>query len=66
LNEMERRLHHLPNQPVTSAEMGPTLIRIWNNIPQAFFNNLVRSMCRLAKHALMQMVDTHATDFVNV
>jgi hypothetical protein len=63
---MERRLHHLPNQPVTSAEMGPTLIRIWNNIPQAFFNNLVRSMCRLAKHALMQMVDTHATDFVNV
>jgi hypothetical protein len=29
----------LPNQPVTLAEMGPALIRIWNNIPQAFFNN---------------------------
>jgi hypothetical protein len=40
-DEMERRLRHLPNQPVTSAEMSPALIRIWNNIPQAFFNNLV-------------------------
>jgi transposase len=45
-DEMERRLRHLPNQPVTLAEMGPALIRIWNNIPQAFFNNLVRSMHR--------------------
>ena len=42
-DEMER---HLPNQPVTLAEMGPALIRIWNSIPQAFFNNLVRSMRR--------------------
>jgi hypothetical protein len=45
-DEMERWLCHLPNQPVTLAEMGPALIRIWNNIPEAFFNNLVRSMCR--------------------
>jgi hypothetical protein len=45
-DEMERRLRHLPNQPVTLAEMGPALIRIWNNIPQAFFNNLIRSMRR--------------------
>ena len=45
-DEMERRLRHLPNQPVTLAEMGLALIRIWNNIPQAFFNNLVRSICR--------------------
>jgi hypothetical protein len=37
---------HLPNQPVTLAEMGLALIRIWNIIPQAFFNNLVRSMRR--------------------
>jgi transposase len=37
-DEMERRLRHLPNQPVTLAEMDPALIRIWNNIPQAFFN----------------------------
>jgi hypothetical protein len=44
-DEMERRLRHLPNQPVTLAEMGPALIRIWNNIPQSLFNNLVRSMC---------------------
>ena len=43
-DEMERRLHHLSNQPVTLAEMGTALICIWNNIPQAFFNNLVRSM----------------------
>jgi hypothetical protein len=43
---MERRLRHLPNQPVTLAEMGLALIRIWNNIPQAFLNNLVRSMRR--------------------
>ena len=45
-DEMERRLRHLPNQPVTLAEMGPALIRIWNNIPQTFFNNLVRSTSR--------------------
>ena len=45
-DEMERRLRHLPNQPVTLAEMGLALIRIWNNIPQAFFNNLVGSMRR--------------------
>jgi hypothetical protein len=32
-DEMERRLRHLPNQPVTLAEMGLALIRIWNNIP---------------------------------
>jgi transposase len=57
-DEMEQRLRHLPNQPVTLAEMRLALICIWNNIPQAFFNNLVRS--------LMQMVDTHATDFVDV
>jgi hypothetical protein len=54
---MVRRLRHLPNQPVTLAEMGLALIRIWNNIPQAFFNNLVGSMrrrcqaCINAKHA---------------
>jgi hypothetical protein len=35
-DEMERRLRHLP---MTLAEMGPALIRIWNNIPQAFFPN---------------------------
>ena len=45
-DEMERRLRHLPNQPVTLVEMGLALIRIWNNIPQAVFNNLVRSMRR--------------------
>jgi hypothetical protein len=43
---MERRLRHLSNQPVTLAEMGLALIRIWNNIPQAFFINLVRAMRR--------------------
>jgi len=35
-DEMERRLRHLQNQPVALAEMGPALIHIWNNIPQAF------------------------------
>ena len=33
---MERRLHHLQDQPVTLVEMGSALIRIWNNIRQAF------------------------------
>ena len=42
--EMERRLHHLQIQPVTIAEMGPALIRIWNNISQACFSTLIRSM----------------------
>ena len=36
----------MPNQPVTLTEMGLALIRIWNNIPQAFFNNWVRSIHR--------------------
>ena len=45
-NEMELRLHHLQNQPVTLPEMGLALIRIWNNIPQAFCNTFIRSICR--------------------
>ena len=45
-NKMEQRLRHLHNQPVTLAKMGQELIRIWNNIPQAFFNTLIRSMIR--------------------
>jgi transposase len=49
-DEMER---HLPNQPVTLPKMGPALIRIWNSIPQAFFNNLVRSMRRTLLTLLM-------------
>jgi len=43
-DEMVRRLRHLQNQPVTLEDMGPALIRIWNNIPEAFFNTLIRSM----------------------
>jgi hypothetical protein len=45
-DEMERPLRHLQNQPVTLADMGPALIRIWNNIPEVFFNTLIRSMRR--------------------
>ena len=45
-DKIERWLRHLQNQPVTLAEMGPALIRIWNNIPQAFFNTLIRSLRR--------------------
>ena len=63
---MERRLRHLPNQLVTLAEMGPALIRIWNNIPQAFSTTWLDQCDSFAKHTLMQMMDTHTTDFVNV
>jgi hypothetical protein len=52
--------HH---NTATTKEMGSALIRIWNNIPQAFFNNLVRSIRRRCQAC---MVDTHATDFGNV
>ena len=45
-DEMERRLCNLLNQPVTLAEMDPAVMRIWKNIPQAFFNTLNRSMRR--------------------
>jgi hypothetical protein len=45
-DEMERPLRHLQNQPMTLADMGPALIRIWNNIPEVFFNTLIRSMRR--------------------
>jgi len=36
---MERRLPHLQNHPVTLEEMGLALIRIWNNILQAFLTH---------------------------
>ena len=45
-DEMQRRVRALPNQPVTLAALGQTLVQIWNGIPQLFFNNLVRSMRR--------------------
>ena len=44
--EMELPLRHLQNQSVTLAEMGPALICVWNNIPQVFFNALIRPMRR--------------------
>jgi hypothetical protein len=40
-DEMERQLRHLQNQPVTLVEIGPALIRMWNNIQQALFNNYI-------------------------
>ena len=62
-DEMERRLRHLQNQPATLADMGPALIRIWNNIPEAFFNTLIRSMrrrflhqCKWWTHTLLTLV----------
>ena len=45
-DEMQRRVRALPNQPVTLAALGQTLVQIWNGIPQLFFNNLARSMRR--------------------
>lgn len=45
-DEMERRLRNLPNPPLTLPEMGPALVNVWNNIPQAFITNLVSSMRR--------------------
>ena len=51
-DDMERQLRHLQNQPLTLSEMGPALIRIWNKIPQEFFNTLIRSM-RLRCQACM-------------
>jgi transposase len=53
-NEMERWLRHLHNQPVTLADMGPALIRIWNNIPEVFFNTLIRSMRRRCQACINQ------------
>ena len=45
-DEMQRRVCALPNQPVTLAALGQTLVQIWNGIAQVFFNNLVGSMRR--------------------
>jgi hypothetical protein len=46
-DEMEQPLCLLQNQPVMLAQMSLPLIRIWNNISQAMFNTLIRSMhCR--------------------
>ena len=46
---MERQLHGLQNQPATLTQLQQTLVRIWNDIPQAFFNRLVPSMRRCCK-----------------
>ncbi|KAJ8303830.1 hypothetical protein KUTeg_018623 [Tegillarca granosa] len=45
-DEMERRLHHLPNQPVTLQGLAQELDQIWNSIPQAFFRHIITSMRR--------------------
>ena len=63
-DQMERPLRHLQYKQVTLAEIGPALIRIWKNITQALFNNLINQCVAFAKHALMQMVATYTTDFV--
>jgi hypothetical protein len=57
-DEMERRLRHLQNQPMTLVEIGPSLIRI--------FNILIRSMCRRCQDSINANGDIDATDFVNV
>lgn len=45
-DRMERRLHHLQNQPVSLAKIGTEFIRIWNNMQEAFCNTLIRTMRR--------------------
>jgi hypothetical protein len=57
-DEMERRLRHLQNQPMTLVEIGPSLIRI--------FNILIRSMRRRCQDSINANGDIDATDFVNV
>ena len=64
--EMERRLRHLQNQKVRLAEMGQELIHIWNNIPQAFIAHWLDQCVAVGKTVSVQMVNTQATDFVNV
>jgi hypothetical protein len=46
---MERQLRHLQNQPVTLVEIGPALIRMWNNIQQAL---IVMSRSVLPPHTI--------------
>lgn len=45
-DEMKRRLRRLPNQPLTLQQLTQRLVHIWNNIPQAFIDNVVGSMRR--------------------
>ena len=45
-DEMERRVRRVQNQLVMLAQLGQTLIQIWNSIPQAFFNLQSLSMRR--------------------
>ena len=45
-DEMERRLHHLSNQPVTLAGNGSGIDPHLEQYPTSIFNNLGRSMCR--------------------
>ena len=48
-DKMERRLRHLQNQQMTLEEMSPALIRIWNNIRQAFLIHLLNQCVAVVK-----------------
>jgi hypothetical protein len=63
---MERRLRNLPNQPVMLAEIGPALIAFGTISHKHFSTTWLDQCVAVAKHELMQMVDTHTTDFGNV
>jgi transposase len=45
-DEMKRRLRRFPNQPLALQQLNQRLVHIWNNIPQAFVDNVVGSMRR--------------------
>lgn len=51
-DEMERRLRILDPQPETLDQLRASLIRVYNDIPQAFIRNLINSMRRRIRAVL--------------
>jgi transposase len=45
-HELGRRVRNRQNKPETLQERRDALVHQWNNIPQAFIQRLIGSMCR--------------------
>jgi hypothetical protein len=61
-DELGRRVHHRQNPPETLQELHDTFVHEWNNIPQAFIQQLMVLCIRDAKLSLLQEVVPHVTE----
>jgi hypothetical protein len=69
-HELGRRVRNRQNKPETLQERRDALVHQWNNIPQAFIQRLIGSMCRCCKRwsqTLLNSANLHtAWQFLSV